>query len=718
MNKEKIFKLKKYFFLLSIFFLLLITTQFWYLYFLGDAKKIPVEWWVLREWIVWSFPNLNPLITNTDYNKYIVNLLYWSLLTYDIKTNEIVWDLAKCDLSNLSYIECNLKDNAKWSNWKEITITDVLWTYNIIKNTSLNPSMTSLLQNVTIEEKNWAIIFKNNKKDVKFLNILFQPIVSKEILDNISNTELFGNFSRNNWIYSWPYIIEKRLQEENSWVEKLSLIKNSDYSWTKNYISRISFRFFADNLELLKNKEKLNAFNDTENILWNSIPRLQENNYILSQYSTIFLNKEKIVNPSLRSFLLDKINRTNIVKTLWETKYKEIKNPFISDYLIDKEPKNKNVVLIMKENNFYKKSELVENILNAENKQALDNATKLADTQTKYITSTDKTIRKYTFTSNSNILLKWTVNDDKIDAIYINNIKLQSYKTWDKNFYFRLSTAQDYRTLKEWKNTYNLYFEKAWKKSLKESFNVIYYKDKAKLTTEKENIIKSLTQPWTTTDKQLQAKIDKIKTLDDKYFYDKDLKRFEINLDYIWIQEENKTVADLIKNNIESYWIVVNLREIDTIKTLNEKIKNWNKDYDMILAWVNLWNFDFNLFDYFHSSQAKSWYNLSNVKRLDLDIALEALKTNLKNKSETESLEKQILDILRQEQIIKTIESPYIKYLVDKNIKDLSVSDKIPDTSYRFMFFNNSYILENKQINWDTKSIKWFFVNLINILKK
>ncbi|MDD4151292.1 MAG: ABC transporter substrate-binding protein [Candidatus Gracilibacteria bacterium] len=698
--------------------MLLITTQFGYLYFLGDAKKIPVEGGVLREGIVGSFPNLNPLITNTDYNKYIVNLLYGSLLTYDIKTNEIVGDLAKCDLSNLSYIECNLKDNAKWSNGKEITITDVLGTYNIIKNTSLNPSMTSLLQNVTIEEKNGAIIFKNNKKDVKFLNILFQPIVSKEILDNISNTELFGNFSRNNGIYSGPYIIEKRLQEENSGVEKLSLIKNSDYSGTKNYISRISFRFFADNLELLKNKEKLNAFNDTENILGNSIPRLQENNYILSQYSTIFLNKEKIVNPSLRSFLLDKINRTNIVKTLGETKYKEIKNPFISDYLIDKEPKNKNVVLIMKENNFYKKSELVENILNAENKQALDNATKLADTQTKYITSTDKTIRKYTFTSNSNILLKGTVNDDKIDAIYINNIKLQSYKTGDKNFYFRLSTAQDYRTLKEGKNTYNLYFEKAGKKSLKESFNVIYYKDKAKLTTEKENIIKSLTQPGTTTDKQLQAKIDKIKTLDDKYFYDKDLKRFEINLDYIGIQEENKTVADLIKNNIESYGIVVNLREIDTIKTLNEKIKNGNKDYDMILAGVNLGNFDFNLFDYFHSSQAKSGYNLSNVKRLDLDIALEALKTNLKNKSETESLEKQILDILRQEQIIKTIESPYIKYLVDKNIKDLSVSDKIPDTSYRFMFFNNSYILENKQINWDTKSIKGFFVNLINILKK
>jgi hypothetical protein len=36
-----------------------------------------------------------------------------------------------------------------------------------------------------------------------------------------------------------------------------------------------------------------------------------------------------------------------------------------------------------------------------------------------------------------------------------------------------------------------------------------------------------------TTNKVGEAKIAKINVLDDKYFYNKDLKRFEINLDYI-----------------------------------------------------------------------------------------------------------------------------------------------------------------------------------------
>jgi hypothetical protein len=33
------------------------------------------------------------------------------------------------------------------------------------------------------------------------------------------------------------------------------------------------------------------------------------------------------------------------------------------------------------------------------------------------------------------------------------------------------------------------------------------------------------------------------------------------------------------------------------------------------------------------------------------------------------SLKKQVLDILKEEQVVKTIESPYLHYLVDKNIK-------------------------------------------------
>lgn len=720
MYKEKIFKLKKYLFFLSVFFLIFIGTHLMYLYLYNDAKKVEVEWWTLSEAIVWSFPSLNPLLQYNDYNKYIINLLYHSLLTYDIKNGTIVWDLAKCNISDLTYIECNLKDNVKWSNWDNITNNDIISTYNILKNTDINPSLAVILKNTRIEEKNWSIIFRNNSKDVKFLNIFFQPIVSANILDNIWNNELFGNFSTENWLYNWEYIVDMKTQDEILWIEKLNLIKNPYYKWERSYISKISLKFFKDNLELIKNKDKISAFNDTENIIWNTVPRFESYKYIIPQYTTIFVNKDKILNSDLRSFLLDKIDRDSIVKSMWINKYTSVLNPFLTDYNIDSKPKDQNLIKILESIWYYKKWALLESLINTLEKEWKEKALKAISIPAKYVTSTDKTINKYTFTQASNILLKWTLWWENPDSVYVNSFKLSSYKKDDKNFYYRLSTAPDYKTMKEWKNIYSLYFEKDWKKTLKETFTIYYYGDKTKIETIKNEVLTTIIN-WNKIDNKdnnVNKEAEKIRLLDDKYFYNKDLKRYEINLDYIWLQKENIEISKKIKSSIESYWIIVNTKEISSIKNLNEKITKWIKEYDMILVWVNLWSFDFNLFDYFHSSQAKDAYNLSNIKRIDLDIALESLSSSIQNEEKINSLKKQVLDILKQEQIVKTIESPYLHYLVDKNIKKVNSTNKLPDTSYRFLWLERAYIIENKQINWSNKGLGSFIYYIVENLKK
>jgi len=46
------------------------------------------------------------------------------------------------------------------------------------------------LSETTIEEKDNIIRFTNKKKDINFLNIFFQPILSKEILDSLSEENL------------------------------------------------------------------------------------------------------------------------------------------------------------------------------------------------------------------------------------------------------------------------------------------------------------------------------------------------------------------------------------------------------------------------------------------------------------------------------------------------------------------------------------------------
>ena len=84
MISQKIKKLKKYLFFISIMFFVLTLSHLAYSYLYSDSKNSPVKWWTISEWIIGNFPSLNPLVSlNSDSNnKYIIELLYRSILKY------------------------------------------------------------------------------------------------------------------------------------------------------------------------------------------------------------------------------------------------------------------------------------------------------------------------------------------------------------------------------------------------------------------------------------------------------------------------------------------------------------------------------------------------------------------------------------------------------------------------------------------------------------
>jgi hypothetical protein len=68
------------------------------------------------------------------------------MLTYDINEDKVSADITSCDISNLSSIECYLQSDIKWSNGTNITIKDIIETYNLLKDSDINPVMASLLE--------------------------------------------------------------------------------------------------------------------------------------------------------------------------------------------------------------------------------------------------------------------------------------------------------------------------------------------------------------------------------------------------------------------------------------------------------------------------------------------------------------------------------------------------------------------------------------------
>lgn len=737
MIKEHLDKLKKYLFFISLFFLALTFSHILYSYVYFDSKSIPVKWWTISEWIVWEVSHFNPLISSSDYNKYVIGILYRSLLKYDVKEKKLVWDLANCDISNLAYIECFLEWNNYWSNWELITSEDIISTYNILKTTDANPIIKSLISDTTFEEKKNSIVFKNSKKDINFLNIFFQPILSKKVIDNLWVSDLTKPFYPGpDSIYSWKYKVLSVKEDKNLWIMEVTLDKNEKYYNNNVFVDKIILKFFKNSTYLVRNKDVINVYNDDENLIWKSVPRLEPHYYTLPKYTSVFINEEKVTSKSLRNFLLNKIDKDQLINVLWVDRFKAVKNPYLTDVSIDKDIENKNIESIMEDNWYYKKPKLAKLILwdintndvtSTWNTQEEKNELSVEEIEAKenktlsYIVSwLDK---KYNFISEDDILLKWDTKWENPDAVYIDDYKLKWFTKWDDFFYYRLK-EETYETIKEWKNVYNVYFEKKWKKTLKEEIIVFYYKDASRLESGKESFYKTFIKPEVikeepkvdkpSIDPELKAKLDGI---DDKFFYNKNIEKFTLKLMYIGWEKDLTDTADFIKSSLSEYWIDIQVQPI-TLNDLSKLVASWNSSdsYDLMLAGINLWYFDFNIYPYFHSSQAKLGYNFSNIKKLSLDMILEDINSNKLSQDKVINFENKALEILKDEQIIKTLYTPVINLLVDKNIRNFSISDKLPSQVGRFDYLSNIYVNEKRNINYENKWLIDFFKFLFKII--
>jgi len=639
----------------------------------------------------------------------------------------------------LSYIECYLEDNIKWSDWSNITTNDIVSTYKILQNTDINPIMKSSLKETEIIEKDNIITFKNNKIDINYLNIFFQPIVPKLIIDNLWEDNLKWNFSSIDWVYSWKYKMTNVSWDLALWITKFILEKNDFYNKNPLLIEQLIIKLFSSTNNLLKNKDTINIFNDNDNLIWDSIPRFENKKYNLPQYVSLFLNKDKIKDVNLRNILLWQINTQNLINILWKNNFDEVNNPFFTETKLDIKPTNNNFENILSKLWYHKKAKLISNkqkdiqiysdeIKIEENDIEVDKLS--IDTYQKdseYIISPDF-VDKYNFLTKDDILLKW-VTPENTSEVYINDYKLTSFTSGSRYFYYRLKKS--YNSIEEWVNNYKIFFVVNWEKKLYEEITFLYNTNYNKLEVAKKELLinletKRLEEEIKTKQEELKKKLEdnkevfeennkelvEINNLDEKYYYNDKLEKYTLDLAFIDWDKELFDSANYIERTLKEIWISINMIPIplSQVKTFIEE----DSSYDMILTWINLWYFSYNLFPYLHSSQVKDWYNFSHIRKTSLDILLEDLKWWILNKAKIEENQDKIIDILKKEQIIKTLYTPKINLLIDKKIKDIYLPSNIPNKSLRSEIYNSAHIKEKKTINMENKNVVGFLKYIIN----
>lgn len=734
MITQKIKKLKKYLLLISCWLFTVTTLHLTLSYLYSNSKTEPEKGGIISEWIIWKFPSLNPIVPlYSDWNeKYIIDLLYRSLLKYDIDKQKIVWDIANCDITSLVNISCIInQDNAKWSNGNPITADDIRSTYQLIRESKSNPILVSLLEETDIEAKENVIVFKNKKKDLNFLNVFFQPILNKDFIDTLSTKNLTWNFPISGWIYSWKYIIDKPSEDENLWITKLTLLKNPYYD--KANASKIILNIFPDINSFKKNYQAVNIFNDSENSIWNSLYKFQPYSYKVNSFVWLFLNQNKIENNDLRTYILNKVDNSKLVKVLWEQNFWTINNPFLWEETISRDAVNKNFDSVMASIWYKKKSVFMQNpnlqknveTPKVEEKKSEeisipeDLSIETYQQDSKYITS-PAYVDLYNFITKDDVLISWPVSGN-VEAVFVNDYKLASFSQGNSNFYYRLK--ESIWTLKAWVNTYKIYFQVAGKKEFKEEITFVYYNDKEVLKkAEKDLAISIFKKNWEAENKKVEAQkvetpkveepkesfSERLAKLDENFYYDNNLKEFTLNLYYLNDgKKETTDTVNFITNSLKELWIKVEGHSFD-FKELANILSS--KEYDMILTWIHLWYINYNLFPYLHSSQAKSGYNFSNIRKPALDLLLEEQKESILSEDRRKQIRQKVITILKDEQVMKTLYTPKINLLIDKNnIKLDKKYEFIPYKSERHNILENSYTKESKKINFEWKSFTGFF---------
>jgi len=713
MQSYKIKKLKKYLFFISIAFTVALFSHLYYSFLYFDSEEAPTVWWIVKEWIIWEIPSLNPLLNNTDYNSYVTGYLYRSLMEYNINEKQFVPSLASCKLTNLAFIRCDIEKNRKWSNGQPVTTKDFVKSFSLLKETDINPLAKAILKNTTIEDRNTYITLSTPKRDINILNILRQPVLNADYLNSLKPSELAWKLNPYNGVYSWDYIIKDITTDDKTGIKRLVLEKN-ETGLSNQYIKNISFTFFKDIPEFFRNQDKINAFYDKNKIVWDTLPRFNNNKYYLNQFVSAFVNAQNIENSDLRNLFLSQIDREKLLPLL-EKEDIEVKNPYLSEIIIDKTPENKNLIWLLQEMWYYKKSELVNQIITKKENEIIDSKMEQINPVLTYIKA--PVTRSQSFIDHDDFRLEWDIWDEKVTWIWINDYKLKSYRAWNKQFLYRLK--ETYWNIKKWLNKYKIYFEIWGQKVLKEEFDLYYNKDADKLKDAKEayyeTLRKKLKDNLELNVEMTKDEMSKVDELDKKYFYNSDLEKFVLKVQYIDSQKEAIKIAEQLRDNLVNLWIESELIPI-SINDLLASISAWEKNYDIIIAWIDLGYFDFNLFPYFHSSQAKNWNNFSNIKKPELDILLEELKENNLSQKKRDFLKNRVLDIISQEQIVKTIYSPCLYYLTDKNIKNFKKTEHTPDMDLRKKWYLNAYITFKKQIAGEDKWLISFMKFLYKVM--
>ena len=632
-NKEKIIFLSFLtLFLASSFFL---SLNFYF----KNTKIVPAEGGSYTEGVIGAPRFINPIYAaSSDVDRDLTELIYSGLMKYN-EEGKIVPDLAqdyKVPDKGKIY-EFTLKENLLWEDSQPLGVDDVIFTIKTIQNPLIKSPFRASWLGVKVEKISERVVrFELKNPSAVFLENCTLKILPQHIWESISYQNFPLSIYNLKPIGSGPYKLKKITQDETGTIKSLELVRNPNYSGKMPYISKIIFKFFDNENELIS------AFNSGEiNGLSLLSPKSYQNlknsnfwEYSLSlpRYFSIFFNEQKnkiLSEENVRKALNYGTNKKEIIEKVLFGQGKIVNSPILPEiYGFEKPTKVYNFDL-------------------EKAKKLLEEAGFVATDKGQRIKTIEKTP---SFQFKSNLRLGSRGNEVK---------ELQKCLAKDPEVY-------------------------------PEGEITGYFGNKTKMAVIRfqEKYASEILKPYGLTSgtgvvlKSTRKKLNELCAAPVK-------ETLPLSFTLTTVDQPTlKEVASLIKEQWKSLEVNLEIKTFD-ISSLEEEIIK-PRNYEMLLFGEVLTSIP-DLFPFWHSSQVKDpGLNLAGYENKKADILLEKIRRTLDEKERKETLE-EFQSILIEDAPVIFLYRPDYLYLVSKEIKGLDVK-VITDPAKRFSGVENWYI--------------------------
>ena len=187
------------------------------------------------EGIAGKVTNFNPLYATTEADQTVANLVFAPLFRYDNHNNlqPVLADKIESD-EKAQQFTLHLKPNLNWHDGEDITIDDVIFTINTIKDYRSQSPLRANWQDVEVDKlDDLSLVFTLPASFSPFVANLNLAIVPEHILSQHQPSEL-RNISFNyqpigSGAFKFAKLVNLPASESNQREVRIELVKNNDY---------------------------------------------------------------------------------------------------------------------------------------------------------------------------------------------------------------------------------------------------------------------------------------------------------------------------------------------------------------------------------------------------------------------------------------------------------------------------------------------------------